>query len=236
MEARNGNGPRQSERQSGRESTEGRLHESNAGESLTLLNTGAEPIKNLFLLRVENGRGQYSRCGQLRTGSQYSTQTGSGELVPLDELSRRLGEEFVAALCSEGLYRREAEAMVNTWKDSWFAEDGVRVLYILPRDWTDRTLPLSIQPAPKELVRVMVGRAEVLTPALEKTLADEVTKAGTNDREAREHLSAELKKLGRFAQPALSLATKGAKRAARQAAWVLFEANANPQNANNRFE
>ena len=57
--------------------------------------------------------------------------------------------------------------MVNTWKDSWFAEDGVRVLYVLPRAWTDRTLPLKLDPAPRELVRVMVGRAEVLAPALE---------------------------------------------------------------------
>ena len=142
----------------------------------------------------------------------------------------------MTSLCSEGLYRREAEAMVKTWEDSWFAEDGVRVLYLLPRDWTDRTLPLSIRPAPKELVRVMVGRAEVLTPAFEKTLADEVTKAGNNERDAKERLSAELRKLGRFAQPALSLATRGANPAASQAAWVLFQANANPQNANRQFE
>jgi hypothetical protein len=207
------------------------------GETITLANTGAQQIKYMFVLRVENGKGQYSGLSQLRPGGNSSTQIESREaLVPLGALSRKLGEEVVASLCSEGLYRREAAAMVNTWKDSWFAEDGVRVLYILPRDWTDRTLPLSIQPAPKELVRVMVGRAEVLTPGLEKTLADEVTKAGHNDREAREHLSLELKKLGRFAQPALSLATRGANPAASRAAWVLFEANANPQNGSNRFE
>jgi hypothetical protein len=206
-------------------------------EMITLANAGGEHIKHLFVLCVENGKGRYSRLSQLQAGGQWSTQIGSREaLVPLEELSRKLGEELAESLCSEGLYHREAVAMVNTWKDSWFSEDGVRVLYVLPRDWTDRTLPLSIRPAPKELVRVMVGRAEVLTPGLEKTLADDVTKAGKNDREAREHLSAELKKLGRFAQPALSLATRGANPAASQAAWVLFEASANPQNAGRQFE
>jgi len=47
---------------------------------------------------------------------------------------------MAAALVSEGLYQREAQAMVNTWRDSWFEEDGLRVLYTLPREWTDRTL------------------------------------------------------------------------------------------------
>jgi hypothetical protein len=206
-------------------------------ETLTLANTGPEHIKHLFVLCVENGQGRYSRLSKLKAGGQSPTQIESHEaLAPLEEVSRKLGEELVESLCSEGLYHREAVAMVNTWKESWFSEDGVRVLYILPRDWTDRTLPLSIQPPPKELVRVMVGRAEVLTPALEKTLADEVTRAGNNERDAKERLSAELRKLGRFAQPALSLATRGAKPAASRAAWVLFEANANPQNASNQFE
>jgi hypothetical protein len=206
------------------------------GETITLANMGIEEIKHLFLLQVENGKGRFSHLGELRTGRQCSTQLVSEPLAPLEELSQKLSNELVTSLCSAGLYRREAQAMVKTWEGSWFAEDGVRVLYILPRAWTDRTLRLSIQPAPKELVRVMVGRAEVLTPAVEKTLTDDVTKAGNNDREGKERLSAELKKLGRFAQPALSLATRGANPAARQAAWVLFEASANQQNANSRFE
>ena len=210
---------------------------SSPDETITLANIGAQEIRHLFLLRVEHGQGRYSYLGPLRAGGQSSTHSEPhNALVPLKELSRKLGEELMTSLCSEGLYRREAEAMVKTWEDSWFAEDGVRVLYLLPRDWTDRTLPLSIRPAPKELVRVMVGRAEVLTPAFEKTLADEVTKAGNNERDAKERLSAELRKLGRFAQPALSLATRGANPAASQAAWVLFQANANPQNANRQFE
>jgi hypothetical protein len=113
--------------------------------------------------------------------------------------------------------------MINTWKDSWFAEDGVRVLYILPRAWTDQTLPTSINPAPRELVRVMVGRAEVLTPSLEQRLATEVRDAGGTDPHARERLSADLKKLGRFAEPALRLATKDSDTATTQNAWALLQ-------------
>ena len=52
------------------------------------------------------------------------------------------------ALVEQGLYEKEARAMVNTWQDQWFAEEGTRVLYLLPRAWTDRTLPLQVSPRP----------------------------------------------------------------------------------------
>ena len=55
----------------------------------------------------------------------------------------------------EGLYTAEATAMVNTWEDSWL-EDGTRVLYVLPKEWTDEVLPLTITPAPQEVARVNV--------------------------------------------------------------------------------
>ena len=113
--------------------------------------------------------------------------------------------------------------MVKTWRDSWFEEDGLRVLYVLPRAWTDRTLPLEMNPAPKELVRVMVGRAEVLTPAREQTLSQNLRKAHGGDRDAVGEVVAEFKSLGRFAQPALQLALTGSSQELNQTAWKLYQ-------------
>jgi hypothetical protein len=48
-------------------------------------------------------------------------------------------------LVSSGLYEKEADAMIKTWRDSWF-EEGMRIFYILPRGITDSTLPLQIDP------------------------------------------------------------------------------------------
>ncbi|MGH8598395.1 MAG: hypothetical protein ACREXT_17220, partial [Gammaproteobacteria bacterium] len=85
-----------------------------------------------------------------------------------------LEQDSIDAVCSEleqvliaqGLYEKEAKAMVNTWRDSWF-EEGLRVFYVLPRVSTDAVLPITIEPAPAELVRVMVGRVEIITPEVE---------------------------------------------------------------------
>jgi len=70
--------------------------------------------------------------------------------------------DLTALLTDEGLYPREAAAMVETWRDSWF-EEGLRVFYILPRTAVDDRLPLTITPAPAAIARVFVGRLELIT-------------------------------------------------------------------------
>ena len=52
--------------------------------------------------------------------------------------------------------------MVDTWSRSYFQATGRRVLYVLPRAWTDGLLPTTIAPRPVEYVRTLVGRIEVL--------------------------------------------------------------------------
>jgi hypothetical protein len=53
---------------------------------------------------------------------------------------------LVEMLTDAGLYQKEARAMVATWRDSWF-EEGLRVLYLVPREFVDRVLPLEIEPS-----------------------------------------------------------------------------------------
>ena len=144
--------------------------------------------------------------------------------APSEEVSRQLGQCMTEALVKAGLYRREAAAMVKTWEDSWFQEEGVRVLYVLPRAWTDRTLPIALDPPPRELVRVMVGRAEVITPAVQQRLAGALTKASQGDAGARLEAVADFRKLGRFGEPAWRLATKGASPEVSQTGWTLLQA------------
>jgi len=135
------------------------------------------------------------------------------EPEPFAAISQRISIEMATALTAQKLYPREASAMVNTWKDSWFEEDGIRVLYLLSRKWTDETLPISINPQPKELVRVMVGRAEVISPDLENKLADAMTKIGDGDFDAKVQMKQELHRAGRFAEPLFARAYNKRQRA-----------------------
>ena len=90
------------------------------------------------------------------------------EWQPAAEVSATLASVLEAALVRAGLYPKEAAAMVKTWRASYFTEAGTRVLYLLPQAFTDAVLPLRVQPAPEEVVRVLVGRVE-----LERAAADQ---------------------------------------------------------------
>lgn len=107
----------------------------------------------------------------------------------IDELRR----DLEGILVGQGLYQDEAHAMVETWRDSWF-EEGSRLLYIVPPTFVNGVLPLSINPAPAQTVRVFVGRLELVTPATEK----EVEKA------LAEQDTATLNAYGRFLEPILA--------------------------------
>jgi hypothetical protein len=73
-------------------------------------------------------------------------------------------------LVRAGLSGEEADALLATWRESYFEREGLRVFWIVPRGFTDRVLPLRLKPAPDKLERVLVGRSELITPAL----ADEI--------------------------------------------------------------
>jgi hypothetical protein len=69
----------------------------------------------------------------------------------------------------------------------------------------------------------MVGRAEVLSPARERALAESLAKANDGDSHQRELVLAELRGLDRFAEPALRLATRNGQANFSQTAWKLLE-------------
>src|SRR6266446_3506446 len=77
-----------------------------------------------------------------------------------------LARDLEGILVAQGLYQNEAQAMVQTWRDSWF-EEGSRLLYFVPREFIETVLPLSIAPAPVQITRVFVGRLELITPVTE---------------------------------------------------------------------
>jgi hypothetical protein len=95
-------------------------------------------------------------------------------------------------LVDQGLFPDEAHAMLETWRDSWF-EEGSRLIYIVPREFVDKILPLTIDPAPSQTVRVFVGRLEIATSATERAVE---TALATHDEVA-------LSKYGRFLEPIL---------------------------------
>jgi hypothetical protein len=117
----------------------------------------------------------------------------------VDQLAEATARELIAT----GLYEKEALAMVNTWRSSWFGENGTRLLYLVPGNLTEELLPLTIKPVPDENVRVLVGRLETLTPEDCQRLEVALTGSNADEAPTDEEIEAELNLLGRFAEPAI---------------------------------
>src|SRR5438128_83798 len=111
--------------------------------------------------------------------------TSFARTQPITRLSLKNSSSTVAPAVSEP----------HSWRDSWFTDDGVRVIYMLPRPWTDEILPLTLTPQPKELTRVMVGRAEVITTQVETHLFQLLSAAQAGDKQAQSQAISELKLL-----------------------------------------
>jgi hypothetical protein len=82
---------------------------------------------------------------------------------------------------------------------SWF-EEGSRLFYVVQRSAVDDILPMDIRPAPSSLVRVFVGRVELVTAA---TRRDVAAALASNDQQTLAHYARFLPAIAaRLATPA----------------------------------
>jgi hypothetical protein len=172
------------------------------GGRVTASTSEAEGVRHLFVLRVENGRGAYTYAPSLtRTAVLDRPVPAMSESRPLDEFVTRVSDDVARRLVESGLYEKEARAMVNTWASSYFKTEGVRLLFVLPQSWTDRFIPMRVTPAPQQLVRVMVGRMELLGPEREKRAERAVSLLASPDASEREWGFETLRSEGRYVEP-----------------------------------
>jgi hypothetical protein len=104
----------------------------------------------------------------------------------LDGSFLQLLHDLETTLVAQGLFPKEAQAMVETWRDSWF-EEGSRLIYIVPTQAIEAILPLQVEPAPLQTSRVFVGRIELITPETRRTVEQALAKGdwSTVDRYSR---------------------------------------------------
>jgi hypothetical protein len=166
-----------------------------AGDQVIVRDKGREGIAGVIVFENREGRMGWRSHGALN-GEYAIARPTLGQ--PVESLHC----EMENALVAEGLNPKEAAAMVKTWRDSWF-EEGLRVFYIVPRRATDAILPITIKPAPSELTRVFVGRAEIITPEMEKYILAAVKLFNETSPESREAAIKSVQRYGRFADPVL---------------------------------
>ncbi len=150
---------------------------------VSVTSSGSVPIGDVVLFENHGGNMSY-RLGHATTGRLTL------DMPDLDEQPAGLAATLEDILVKQGLYRKEAAAMVSTWSESWF-EEGTRLFYFMPQSKVDEILPLQIRPEPASIVRAFVGRMELLTPAARENLEKAIMVSDTGA----------MLKYGRFLQP-----------------------------------
>jgi hypothetical protein len=132
------------------------------GDRLELHRAGLNTIPFAVLFENRDGKTGYRVIRNLNTPVILDPPELTTDVTAVHQ-------ELAAALTAAGLYPKEAAAMIETWRDSWF-EEGMRVFYLVPRAAVDTMLPLKIKPALAATERVFVGRVELLSPYLRQTI------------------------------------------------------------------
>ena len=107
------------------------------GSTVTVKNTGLEPLSTVFVFESRGGKAGFRMMRDLvGSGTVERPELGDPQsiLKPLE-----------SALIYRGLFEKEARAMIKTWRDTWF-EEGLRVFYVVPSKVVDEVLPLTIEP------------------------------------------------------------------------------------------
>jgi hypothetical protein len=157
-----------------------------ADDRIAVRNRSGAPVGEIVLFENRDGRIAYRIAASSSSQLMFEPLRFDGEsAAPHGDLER--------LLIRQGLYPAEAKAMVDTWRDSWF-EEGARLFYIVPRHAIDDILPVEISPSPSALVRVFVGRIELVTGTTRREVAAALT---SNDERI-------LAKYGRFLPAILS--------------------------------
>lgn len=192
-------------------------------------NRMAQAIPFALALELTEAGGRFVVGAPLAPGGSVALALATARLEPdRDVFARTVGAVVMKALVDQGLYLDEARAMVATWSRSWFQKDGARIVYLLPREQVDEVLYLGLSPRPKELVRVLVGRLEFITPAMQQRVEQALRDRRSADAAIAARAATVLAGLERFLEPHLrNVARCGKDESAREAAAAML---ASPRN------
>jgi hypothetical protein len=227
--------------------------------SFGLVNRGAEPLQGLILAQYRDGALQFSRLADLPAGAaRIEPAFTAPEAAEGTNATAMLWHAMRDVLLAQGLYEKEADAMIRTWDSAWFREEGTRLFYVVPRKLTDDLLPLKIEPTPQETVRVLIGCMEILSTAEEQRILEIVASSAAARQAYYEQQRAlqaeavaagevapellliesppsvpdEILRLGRFAEPALAriVAITKDPTVSSEAGWILANLQIEKQN------
>jgi hypothetical protein len=150
-----------------------------------LSSTQSVTIPALWLADIRaDGSSAYRRLGPVEVTADLDKQLAqvSSAFQADDYACKKLVElqaEMHKQLVASGLNGDEATALLSTWQRAYFTSPGLRLFFLVPEEWTNHYLPLSIS-VDAEVSRVMVGRIELIADQ-QRALLDRLAQTSPSD-------------------------------------------------------
>lgn len=128
---------------------------------LQVTNTYSEKIPHLFVFNNPSNNPKTKSIlwkGKLNSIENFELKLNQKDSKVFDESDIT---ELKNALVTEGLYQKEAEAMINTWKKTYFDTRGITIFWIVPDTLINKLLPVELSVKPDEFKRVFIGRIKM---------------------------------------------------------------------------
>jgi hypothetical protein len=119
-------------------------------------------------------------------------------------------QTLAAQLKGAGLFEDEAKVIADVWKKAFFETDGLTTFYRLPQSEYDRLLPLTVNPKPEKVVRVMLGHQPRCEPELAEQVQKLIEQLSAREFPQRVAAQKQLSAIGKAALPYLNRALKDA--------------------------
>ncbi|MEI6234209.1 MAG: hypothetical protein WCT04_14245 [Planctomycetota bacterium] len=149
--------------------------------------TGKIAWRKQVLKMPENALEENEQPAVMGTVSALFSATDYKDEATREGAQGGLKQDLKTALMQDGMFDDEAQALLNTWDESYFKSPGLRVFFMVPQAWTDKVLPLDIRSELPQapIKRAMVGRIELITPA-QRELAAQIIQFGPYSQKGRQ--------------------------------------------------
>ena len=109
-----------------------------------VLNDGKEAIPAFVFVQIRDGKIRFEKHGQ--SVAEIDAQGHRTWRRRRPAKAESWPSCFTRLLIEQGLFEKEARAMVKTWQSDWFGQEGRRVLYLVPAAVTEGFLPMKVTP------------------------------------------------------------------------------------------
>lgn len=165
-------------------------------------------LSDLLVIKIKNGKALGHKINMKNVDKVNVDLTMTeANYYSVKHFKNKYKAIFKQMVYEDGLYEKEAEGMAEIWHETYFATDGIRVIYLLPKNTIDELIPLDIKYYKKDnksktklanVERTIAVRLELMNKYNEKYVKQLIHQLKNGNKQVKNLAKKQLLNLDRF--------------------------------------